>query len=172
MQIMKFITFFISIALTHTASANLETTTLKFVDSASIEQMDIARELLDEAIDAKKNEELIKYKDRLKRARALLASKTTHEIEFSSSFLANLDGELFNFFEDEDLRYEVLFEESCYKGTKEEALKLLKVVIEQDLLNFDEQWYENPRESSEGIIVDFTDGPNDFQTSFHLFECL
>ena len=63
------------------------------------------------------------------------------------------------------------FEDLCYKGSRDEALRLLEEAVRQKYLNWDEEWFENPRVEPTGIVIDWVDGPNEVREKVEVTRC-
>ncbi|MCB0349689.1 MAG: hypothetical protein KDD38_00815, partial [Bdellovibrionales bacterium] len=68
-------------------------------------------------------------------------------------------------------RYDVQVENTCFNGTTKEALSLLKAILLTGFLNYDEEWYANPKIQGQNILIDMVDGPNDITETLQILPC-
>lgn len=160
------------------ASANLSTTEIETLTDPSINQIKIAIEILNEAIDAKEAGKEAVFKSKLAKANKF-QKKQKKIVKYNTAFLTTAgESTELNYFggllsgDFDELRYEVMIEDTCFVGDSKEANKLLTAILTTDALNYDELWYENSRvKSVKEILIDQVDGPNEYKTTYSIRKC-
>ena len=158
--------------------ASLTKTKIEVLKDPTVKQLEKAREILTEAIEAKKNGDLAKFQSKLKKAKKYQQKRKASKT-YNAAFLATLmDSHKVNYFVEildddfSELRYEVMIDKTCFVGTVKEANKLLTKMLSTDVLNYDEEWYANSRvKNNKEILVDLVDGPNEYTSTSSIFKC-
>ncbi len=154
-----FIIFFPFLVL---ASTNLNSTELKVKKAPQPGQLEQARQLLKEAIAAQQLGDEQLFFEKLEKAKKLQEVRLGTQT-FKAAFITKYDHTEINYFSNNEIRYEVNLETTCYNGSSSEAVELLKLAMKNGLLGSDESWYENPRAKGNSILVDLVDGPNNLR---------
>ena len=134
-------------------------------------QVKVAIGVLNEALKAHEQNKLSVYENKIKRAEKFLERR-----QVGRTFNAQVWSEGENVFTvDEDGELQVAevsdFEDLCYKGSRDEALRLLEEAVRQKYLNWDEEWFENPRIEPGRIVIDYVDGPNEVREKVEVTRC-
>lgn len=164
----------ISSSITY-ASNSLTSTLVKISVGPSKAQLETARQILKEAIEALEEGDEELYKEKLKKAKHFQKFQKKNQT-INAAFITEEDSQKINYFSElydsfSSIRYDVMIEETCYVGKIEDAIKLLEIVIDQDGLNYDEQWYESPVAAGKVIEIQAVDGPNDLQDTREIKAC-
>jgi hypothetical protein len=68
-------------------------------------------------------------------------------------------------------KYDVMINETCYEGDIKEARDLLKLAVARDLLNYDEEWFENPEILGGKLRITYVDGPGETRRYRNIKAC-
>lgn len=163
--------FLVFTSVVSLAATTLKTTDIKISTAPSASQLETARSILLEAIEAQESGNTNLFLEKLSKAKRFqefsLATKT-----YKAAFITMYDTTKINYFSDDEIKYEVNIEDTCFVGAVDEAVALLGTAIKQSAIGSDELWYENPRiKNSRSITVDLVDGPNDLRTQVTVKSC-
>ena len=144
----------------------------------TVKQLEVAKQMIDEAIALKKKGKLTQFRAKLEKAQKFQKKYKSQRI-YNAAFVATLkDGTEVNYFnmnEDDidQLRYETMVSETCFNGMVVEAAILFNHIAKNtDMINYDEEWYENARvQSRNSIKIDLVDGPNEYTTELAITRC-
>lgn len=153
-----------------TAATTLTSTDLEISKAPSLEQLQLAREALLEAIRAKQSGDDSLFIEKLNQAEKLQQFQTGIKT-FRAAFILQHDRTKLNYFSEDEIRYDVNIETTCYAGDIKEAMALLKTALKYNLIGSDELWYENPRTQGKDILMDLVDGPNNLRDEVSIQPC-
>lgn len=159
------------ISVSSFAATTLKTTDIKISTAPTASQLEAARAILLEAIEAQEAGNTGLFLEKLSKAKRFQEfSRVTKT--FKAAFITMYDTTKINYFSNDEIKYEVNIEDTCFVGAVEEATSLLSAAIKQSALGSDELWYENPRaKNGKSITVDLVDGPNDLRTRVTVKSC-
>ncbi len=174
---MKTIFLLGTILVSSIANAGLATTKTMVTMDPSTKQIEVAIEILAEAITAKKAGNDKVFKAKLEKAKKYQEKYQVLKV-FNAAFIAKVGKKKINYFEDiefndySDIRYDVRVTETCFNGDVAEANKLLSQMISDDVLNYDEEWFDNNKvKNANTISIDFIDGPNEYSEARKISKC-
>jgi len=142
--------------------ASSETTTVKLSESASNSSIKKAISKLYQAMQSKTEE---KKSLAIEKAKGHLES-VEKNIVFQSALY--MDGEKINL---DHFHVELVDLHICYKGTSNEAFKLVQLLVKQGLFKNDEEWVQSVLLSGHKINLLIKDGPNDDEWTETIAEC-
>lgn len=157
------------------AKSSLFKTDITVMNGPSIQSMEVAKMDLDKAIKALASKEISTYKSLVKSAKLKLES-VEKKLTYNSAFITSFRGKMVNYFSEElrdesDIRYEVMINETCYKGSIYSAKALLDKLTQTDAMDYDEMWYENPVIKDNNLFIDMVDGPNEYSETLKIKAC-
>lgn len=161
---------------TITSMAGTATTTITVLEEPSTSDINKAIALLQDAADAKNSGELVVYREKMKRALDY-QKKQRKTKAYSAAFIASINNSVVNYFEVldvdfDELRYEVMVNDTCFTGDVDQANSLLEQMIASDKLNYDEEWFDNSRvNNTNELFVDLVDGPNEYTETLSILRC-
>lgn len=174
---MKTIILMGTILVSSIANAGLTTTKTMVTKDPSAKQIEVAIKILTEAVAAKKAGNEKAFKAKLEKAKKYQEKYQATKV-FNAAFIAKVGKKKINYFEDiefndySDLRYDVMITETCFNGDVAEANKLLSQMVKDDVLNYDEEWFDNNKvKNANTISIDFVDGPNEYSEARKISKC-
>lgn len=169
MKLLLFTILILTYVVTN-AATNLNSTDMTVTVPPSEAQLNTARAILAEALEAKKAGNTKLFLEKLELAKKFQEPKRVKKT-FKAAFITMYDTTKINYFSNDEIRYEVNIESTCFNGEVDEALALLEVAIETAAIGSDELWYENPRAKQNKLILDLVDGPNDLRNQVSVKAC-
>ena len=146
------------------------TTTFPVWVSPTPKQVKTAVSVLNEALKAHEQNKLSVYENKIQRAQTFLERRQVGQT-FEAQIFSDGDN-VFTVGEDGELHEQVTEAfDLCYKGSRNEALRLLEEAVRQKYLNWDEEWFENPRVEPTGLVIDWVDGPNEVREKVEVTRC-
>lgn len=157
------------------ANASLNSTSVIVKTVPGIDSILSAQLNLVKAVESFKAKDNKRYKVLIEQTKSLL-EEVEKKIVYKSAFIAFYNGQLVNYFDAiikdySDIRYEVMINETCFRGSIKSAKSLLDKMIEMELLNYDEVWYANPEIKDGSLYIDMIDGPNEYSENLKIKIC-
>ncbi len=96
--------------------------------------------------------------------------------QFNAAFIMDYRGTMINYFSmiDSDFLGNYvgdIIDNTCFNGSVNDGLQLLKEIIKQGGLNYDELWYEDPRSRGKDIIISRFDDFNQQMIEITIVPC-
>lgn len=161
------------LATTLSVMAKSNTTTIEVYTGPSINDLKLSAAAIDKAIEAKQAEEESSYLSQISKAKQYLKHKAKKEI-FQAQFIIKTEqGQELNYLtDDQNAKYYYSLDQTCFTGNIDTANLLLSTAVSEELLNFDETWYDNNKiETPQTISIVNNDGPGETKETNIISKC-